>query len=92
MIYASRKPQDTSGIIVDRTASKAPYQRGLHAILQRLNSQCGTYFSSGYEYPERYARWDIAAVARSLEIVPKGRELTIHALNGRGAALTRMLE
>jgi anthranilate synthase len=81
-----------SGIVVDRTVSKVPYQRGLRALLKKLDSQRGIYFSSGYEYPERHSRWDIAALAPSLEIVSCGREISLHALNGRGAALNRMLE
>ena len=49
------------GISVTRTISKVPYARGLHALLHKLDTQRGIYFSSGYEYPERYSRWDFAA-------------------------------
>ncbi len=81
-----------SGIVVTRTISKAPYSRGLTALLKKLDTQRGVYFSSGYEYPERYSRWDFAAVAPPVEIVAAGREFTIRALNERGRIITRIFE
>jgi anthranilate synthase len=81
-----------SGIAVTRTVSKAPYNRGLRTLLRKLDTQRGVYFSSGYEYPERYARWDFAAVAPPLEIVAAGRELTFRPLNERGRIFNRIFE
>ena len=52
-----------SGIVVERTFSKIAFEKGLRGLLQKLDTQRGIYLSSGYEYPERYARWDIAAIA-----------------------------
>ena len=34
---------------------------GLPGLLHKLDTQRGIYLSSGYEYPERYSRWDFAA-------------------------------
>src|SRR6478752_3388235 len=79
------------GITVDRTESKLTYARGLHHILRQLDRKRGVYLSSGYEYPERYSRWDVASVAPSLEIVGSGRELAFRALNERGRVLLRLL-
>jgi anthranilate synthase len=81
-----------SGIVVSRIVSKVPYQKGLKALLRKLDTQRGIYLSSGYEYPERYSRWDVAAVAPPLEIVAAGREIALQPLNERGEALNRMLE
>src|SRR5712691_9778489 len=80
------------GISVTRTVSKVPYSRGLRGLLRKLDTQRGVYLSSGYEYPERYSRWDIAALAPPVEIVAAGREITFRPLNPRGEALTRILE
>jgi anthranilate synthase len=80
------------GIAVTRSISKIPYARGLHGLLQKLDTQRGVYFSSGYEYPERYSRWDFAALAPPLEIVAAGREIELRALNPRGEILNRVLE
>jgi anthranilate synthase len=79
------------GITVTRTSSTLPYTRGLGHILKQLDTKRGAYLSSGYEYPERYSRWDMATVAPLLEIVGHGRTLTLRALNGRGQVLIRLL-
>jgi len=81
-----------SGIIVSRTVSKIPFHKGLKPLLRKLDTQRGIYLSSGYEYPERYARWDVAAVAPPIEIIAVGRDITIRPLNERGEALNRMLD
>jgi anthranilate synthase len=80
------------GISVSRTISKVSYARGLSALLRKLDTQRGLYLSSGYEYPERYSRWDIAAVAPPLEIVAAGRDIVFRPLNERGKTLNRILE
>lgn len=80
-----------SGIEVVRTATKVPYARGLDKVLQALDSRRGVYLSSGYEYPGRYSRWDVASVCPPLEIVGRGRSLEIRALNDRGAVLLDLL-
>ncbi|HSP67906.1 MAG TPA: anthranilate synthase component I, partial [Bryobacteraceae bacterium] len=81
-----------SGIVVERTFSKVAYEKGLRGLLQKLDTQRGIYLSSGYEYPERYARWDIAAVAPPLEIVAADRDITLNPLNSRGEVINRLLE
>ena len=79
------------GIRVIRKISKIPYGRGLRHLLRRLDTRRGAYLSSGYEYPERYSRWDFASVCPPLEIVSQGRKVSFRALNGRGEILNRML-
>ena len=81
-----------SGIVVERTLSKVPFEKGLRTLLQKLDTSRGIYLSSGYEYPERYARWDIAALAPPLEIVAADRDITFDPLNSRGQVLNRLLE
>jgi anthranilate synthase len=78
------------GITVTRTTSKVPYTRGLENLLKQLDSQRGIYLSSGYEYPERYSRWDVASVAPPIEIVGRERTLEFRALNRRGRALVHL--
>ncbi|MGC2656820.1 MAG: anthranilate synthase component I [Bryobacteraceae bacterium] len=79
------------GITVTRSASRLPYGCGLNHILKQLDTRRGIYLSSGYEYPERYARWDIASVAPPIEIIARGRNVTIRALNRRGRVLLDLL-
>lgn len=80
------------GISITRTLSRLPYSRGLTKLLKQLDRRRGIYLSSGYEYPGRYSRYDIAAVCPPLEIVGRGRSLEFRALNQRGEVLNRMLE
>ena len=80
------------GIVVERKHAAIPYHRGLTKILQKLDSARGIYLSSGYEYPGRYSRWDIASIAPPLEITAAGREIVLHPLNSRGEMLLRILE
>ena len=80
------------GISVSRTISKVSYARGLNGLLRKLDTQRGMYLSSGYEYPERYSRWDVAAVAPPVEIAASGREIIFRPLNERGKILNRILE
>jgi anthranilate synthase len=79
------------GITVTRNGSKLSYARGLDHILRQLDSKVGIYLSSGYEYPERYSRWDIASIAPPIEIVGRERTVTIRALNERGDVLIEIL-
>jgi anthranilate synthase len=80
------------GITVTRTETKLAYSRGLGHILKQLDTKRGAYFSSGYEYPERYSRWDVATLAPPLEIVGRERTLAINALNERGKMLLRQFD
>ena len=79
------------GVTVTRTSTKMRYSGGLAHILKQLDTKRGVYLSSGYEYPERYSRWDVASVAPPLEIIGRDRTLELHALNERGKVLLRLL-
>jgi anthranilate synthase len=79
------------GIQVTRTVSQVVYRRGLQHLLRELDQHRGIYLSSGYEYPGRYSRWDIASTCPPLEIVAWDRRVEFHPLNGRGEAILKML-
>ncbi len=79
------------GITVTRTSTLVPFADGLHGLLRRLDTERGVYLSSGYEYPGRYSRWDVAAAGPLIEIVGRGRSLTFSALNERGRIVLSFL-
>ena len=79
------------GITVTRTSAVVPYAKGLGWLLEQLDRKRGVYLSSGYEYPERYSRWDVASIAPPLEIVGRNRTVEFRALNGRGKVLLSLL-
>jgi anthranilate synthase len=80
-----------SGIAVTRITSTMPYKKGLKHLLHKLDRYRGIYLSSGYEYPERYSRWDVASLCPPLEIIGAGRDVEFRPLNQRGQALSTML-
>jgi anthranilate synthase len=75
------------GIAVSRIARPAPYGEATLGIVDRLDEERGAVYSSNYEYPGRYARWDIGFVNPPLVLTARGRELTLEALNERGRIL-----
>src|SRR5581483_10996595 len=79
------------GITVSRSVSKVAYRKGLQHVLRELDRHRGIYLSSGYEYPGRYSRWDIAAVCPPLEIISYDRRVEFRPLNPRGQVLCQML-
>jgi len=79
------------GITVTRTRSKASYRKGLRHLLRELDTCRGIYLSSGYEFPGRYSRWDLAATRPPLEIVAFDRKVEFRPLNVRGEMINQML-
>jgi anthranilate synthase len=84
--------QPPHGIEVTRVVSKANFRRGLKHVLRDLDRHRGIYLSSGYEYPGRYSRWDIASNCPPLEIVSYDREVQFRSLNERGRKILAILE
>src|SRR6516164_4649884 len=83
--------QTSHGIEVTRTLSKVAYRKGLKHLLRDLDRHRGIYLSSGYEYPGRYSRWDIASTCPPLEIISYDREVEFRPLNQRGEKLLEIL-
>ena len=88
---SSLEYQTPHGITVSRLSGNIPYHRGLSALMTKLDRERGIYLSSGYEYPGRYSRWDIASIAPPVEIVAKGRDISIRSLNARGVIILQLL-
>ncbi|RUY55705.1 anthranilate synthase, partial [Mesorhizobium sp. M7A.F.Ca.CA.001.13.2.1] len=63
------------------------YAGAIDAYVDGLNSRRGAVFSSNYEYPGRYTRWDTAIIDPPLVVSARGRAMRIEALNGRGEVL-----
>src|SRR5882757_6777493 len=80
------------GIEVTRTVSKCNFRKGLKPLLRDLDRHRGIYLSSGYEYPGRYSRWDIASSRPPLEIVARDRMVEFRPLNRRGEVIARIFE
>lgn len=79
------------GVTVTRRRRETPYADAISGYVDALDSRRGAVFSSNYEYPGRYTRWDTAIVDPPLGISSQGRKLKIEAYNGRGEALLDIL-
>jgi anthranilate synthase len=75
------------GVAITRQRHEQPYEGAIDAYIRGLDSRRGAVFSSNYEYPGRYTRWDTAIIDPPLAISARGRAMKIEALNARGQAL-----
>ena len=75
------------GITVTRQRHATPYAGAIEAYVDALDERRGAVFSSNYEYPGRYTRWDTATIDPPLAVVASGRSMRIEALNARGEVL-----
>jgi len=75
------------GVEVTRRRSPTPYEGAIDTYIDALSSRRGAVFSSNYEYPGRYTRWDTAIIDPPVAITAIGRNMRIEALNRRGEAM-----
>ena len=75
------------GIAVSRARRPTPYADAVASYVDKLDERRGAVFSSNYEYPGRYTRWDTAIVDPPLGLSSHGRSVWIEAFNGRGEVL-----
>ncbi|TCR92099.1 anthranilate synthase [Rhizobium sp. BK376] len=75
------------GISVTRQRRAIPYADAVSSYIDKLDERRGAVFSSNYEYPGRYTRWDTAIVDPPLGISCNGRNVWIEAYNERGEVL-----
>jgi anthranilate synthase len=83
--------QTRGGVTVTRKRRPTPYADAVSSYVDKLDERRGAVFSSNYEYPGRYTRWDTAIVDPPLGISSFGRKVWIEAYNGRGEALLTMI-
>ena len=75
------------GIRIQREISDQPYRSADNALAGALDTRRGVLFSSSFEFPGRYTRWDMGFVDPPLVFTTRGRRFTIDALNPRGHIL-----
>jgi anthranilate synthase len=75
------------GVRTIRTASRVDSGHKsdvLDRLVAAVGDRRGGVLASGMEYPGRYSRWHMGYVDPCLEIVARGRRVSVHALNERG--------
>ena len=79
------------GVTVTRKRRAAAYDDAIAGYVDKLDERRGAVFSSNYEYPGRYTRWDTAIVDPPLSISSFGRDVWLEAYNGRGEVLLALI-
>jgi anthranilate synthase len=75
------------GIRVEREVAVRPYDPADQSLATALDTRRGVWFSSSFEFPGRYTRWDMGFVDPPLMLSARGRSFTVEALNPRGEML-----
>jgi anthranilate synthase len=75
------------GIRVEREIATQPYSPADTALADALDRKRGVLFSSSFEFPGRYTRWDMGFVDPPLALTARGRDFAVEALNARGRVL-----
>jgi len=77
------------GIRVRREVDNQPYRPADNALAGALDTRRGVLFSSSFEFPGRYTRWDMGFVDPPLAFTARGRQFAVDALNDRGRILLK---
>lgn len=80
------------GIGISVVTRAADYEQGTSPWIDRLDAERGAVFSSSYEYPGRYTRWDMALVNPPMVLESRGSDVRVEALNERGRLLLPVVE
>src|SRR5713101_10218550 len=80
------------GIRITREIRNREYQPADTALAEALDQRRGVLFSSSFEFPGRYTRWDMGFVDPPLVFTARGRRFSIDALNERGRILLDPIE
>jgi anthranilate synthase len=75
------------GIAIEREVAIRPYIPADSALAEALDTKRGVLFSSSFEFPGRYTRWDMGFVDPPLAFTARGRDFRVEALNERGRVL-----
>src|SRR6516162_5804537 len=75
------------GIKIERQIVAGIYSPGDTTLADALDGKRGVLFSSSFEFPGRYTRWDMGFVDPPLLFTARGRRFAVDSLNRRGHLL-----
>jgi anthranilate synthase len=75
------------GVGVAREICEREYQPADFTLARALDRRRGVFFSSSFEFPGRYTRWDMGFVDPPLVFTARGRAFALESLNPRGRIL-----
>ncbi len=80
------------GVAITRRRHGTTYEGAIETYIDALDSRRGCVFSSNYEYPGRYTRWDTAMIDPPVAVTARGRAVRVEALNRRGEMLLKPIK
>lgn len=83
--------QTEGGLTITRREVAADYNGDTDRLAEQLDAHRGALFSSNYEYPGRYTRWEFGFSEPPVMVSSRGRQMRIEALNPRGKVLLAMM-
>lgn len=89
--HLSRIYTTKGGVKVKLLTTPISYNNAIEPLVDKLNYQRGALFTSGFEYPGRYTRWDIGFVNPPVVFSAKKRNFSIEALNQRGEVILKII-
>jgi anthranilate synthase len=84
--------ETAGGVTITRHISEAEFKKSSEDLIDRLDTKLGALFSSNYEYPGRYNRWEFGFSNPPLIIQSRGRSMALRALNARGEVLLKIIQ
>lgn len=91
MTNATLSYRTAGNISVNRNRRDVTYDFAINSMVDALDNHCGAIFSSNYEYPGRYTRWDTGIVNPPITISSRQHLLTVHANNCRGVVILSLM-
>ena len=85
--HAPHHYETDGAIAVSRVTRDVVYENAAQTLRVKLDTRRGALFTSNYEVPGRYTRWDMGFCDPPLVVTSTGHAMRIDALNGRGAVL-----
>jgi len=82
----------TANLEIEVEIKKIEAENALDIVINAMDSKKGGVFSSGFDFPGRHSRWDIAFSDPALEFRAKAKEFSFNALNKQGEALLDVVE
>ena len=83
--------QTEGGVTITRREIPADYHSDSDRLAEQLDSRRGALFTSNYEYPGRYTRWEFGFAEPPVMIESRGRAMKITALNARGHIILKLI-
>ena len=83
----ARSYETRGGITIRASEHRIAYADAVEPLVDALNERRGALFTSSFEYPGRYTRWDMGFVDPPLAFSARERSFRLEALNERGRVL-----